>query len=95
MSQALVKLRLLHELLSHDLNSQNVALGLNSLFNMPRGEDPEFFAPSFAVVYVYPGTDALDMEELVVDKVEKRFTALENVNNIKTNVDDGLAVVVI
>ncbi|WP_221394430.1 efflux RND transporter permease subunit [Dyadobacter sp. NIV53] len=72
-----------------------VALGLNSLFNMPRGEDPEFFAPSFAVVYVYPGTDALDMEELVVDKVEKRFTALENVNNIKTNVDDGLAVVVI
>ena len=72
-----------------------VALGLNSLFNMPRGEDPEFFAPSFAVVYVYPGTDALDMEELVVDKVEKRLTALENVNNIKTNVDDGLAVVVI
>ena len=72
-----------------------VALGLNSLFNMPRGEDPEFFAPSFAIVYVYPGTDALDMEELVVDKVEKRLTALENVNNIKTNVDDGLAVVVI
>ena len=72
-----------------------VALGLNSLFNMPRGEDPEFTAPSFAVVYVYPGTDALDMEELVVDKVEKRLNALENVNNLKTNVDDGLAVVVI
>ncbi len=72
-----------------------VALGLNSLFNMPRGEDPEFFAPSFAIVYVYPGTDALDMEELVVDKVEKKLMALENVNNIKTNIDDGLAVVVI
>lgn len=72
-----------------------VALGLNSLFNMPRGEDPEFFAPTFAIVYVYPGTDALDMEELVVDKVEKKLTALENVNNIKTSVDDGLAVVVI
>ncbi len=72
-----------------------VALGLNSLFNMPRGEDPEFTAPSFAVVYVYPGTDALDMEELVVDKVEKRLNALENVNNLKTNVDDGLAVVII
>lgn len=72
-----------------------VALGLNSLLNMPRGEDPEFFAPSFAVVYVYPGTDALDMEELVVDKVEKRLSALENVNTLKTSVDDGLAVVVI
>ncbi|CAG5007324.1 Multidrug resistance protein MexB [Dyadobacter sp. CECT 9275] len=72
-----------------------VALGLNSLLNMPRGEDPEFFAPSFAIVYVYPGTDALDMEELVVDKVEKRLNALDNINNMKTNVDDGLAVVVI
>ncbi len=24
-----------------------VFLGLNSLFNMPRGEDPEFFCPNF------------------------------------------------
>lgn len=70
-----------------------VALGVNSLLNMPRGEDPEFFAPSFAVVYVYPGTDALDMEELVVDKVEERFSALDNVKTIITTIDDGLAVV--
>ncbi|HEV7347638.1 efflux RND transporter permease subunit [Telluribacter sp.] len=72
-----------------------VALGLNSLFNMPRGEDPEFVAPNFAVVYVYPGTDALDMEELVVDKVEERFSALDNIKSIKTSIDDGLAVVVV
>jgi multidrug efflux pump subunit AcrB len=70
-----------------------VALGVNSLLNMPRGEDPEFFAPQFAIVYVYPGTDALDMEELVVDKVEERFSSLDNVKNIITNIDDGLAVV--
>lgn len=70
-----------------------VALGVNSLLNMPRGEDPEFFAPQFAVVYVYPGTDALDMEELVVDKVEERFSALDNIKNVKTDINDGLAVV--
>ena len=35
-----------------------VALGVNSLLNMPRGEDPEFTAPQFAVIFVYPGTDA-------------------------------------
>ena len=40
------------------------ALGINSLLNMPRGEDPEFTAPQFAVVVVYPGTDDLDMEAL-------------------------------
>ncbi|WP_111626657.1 efflux RND transporter permease subunit [Larkinella arboricola] len=69
-----------------------VALGVNSLFNMPRGEDPEFVAPSFAVVIVYPGTDAQDMEELVVDPAEARFNALDDINHVITNIDDGLAV---
>ncbi len=68
------------------------ALGINSLLNMPRGEDPEFTAPQFAVVVVYPGTDALDMEELVVDPAEKRFNELDNIKHVVTNVDDGLAV---
>ncbi|GAB3555649.1 efflux RND transporter permease subunit [Spirosoma fluminis] len=68
------------------------ALGINSLLNMPRGEDPEFTAPQFAVVVVYPGTDALDMEELVVDPAEKRFNELDNIKHVVTSVDDGLAV---
>jgi multidrug efflux pump subunit AcrB len=68
------------------------ALGINSLMNMPRGEDPEFTAPEFAVVVVYPGTDALDMEELVVDPAEKRFNELDNIKHVITSVDDGLAV---
>lgn len=68
------------------------ALGINSLLNMPRGEDPEFTAPSFAVAVIYPGTDALDMEKLVVDPGEARFNALENMAHVITNVDDGLAV---
>lgn len=69
-----------------------VALGVNSLLNMPRGEDPEFTAPSFAVIVVYPGTDALDMEKLVANPAEERFNALDNINTIRTSIDDGLAV---
>ncbi|MCX6214777.1 efflux RND transporter permease subunit [Spirosoma sp.] len=68
------------------------ALGVNSLLNMPRGEDPEFTAPEFSVAVVYPGTDALDMEELVVDPAEKRFNELDNIKHVITSVDDGLAV---
>ncbi len=48
-----------------------LALGLNSLFNMPRGEDPETTAPSFVAIVVYPGTSPTDMEKLVVDPIEK------------------------
>ncbi len=72
-----------------------VALGINSLLNMPRGEDPEFYAPFFSIAFVHPGTDAQDMEELIVDKVEERLSALDNVKNIRSSMDDGLAVVVI
>ncbi|MEZ0542349.1 efflux RND transporter permease subunit [Fibrella arboris] len=69
-----------------------VALGANSLLNMPRGEDPEFTAPQFAVIFVYPGTDAEDMEELVADPVEARFNALDNMDHVITSIEDGLVV---
>lgn len=69
-----------------------IGLGLNSLFNMPRGEDPEFESPSFAVVVVYPGTSPVDMEELVVDPIEKKISELEDIKRIVSNVDDGLLV---
>ena len=69
-----------------------VALGVNSLLNMPRGEDPEFTAPQFAVIFVYPGTDAEDMEKLVADPMEARFNALGNISHIITTVEDGLVV---
>ncbi len=69
-----------------------VALGLNSLFTMPRSEDPTFEAPTFIISVIYPGTDPKDMEELVVDPVEKRLNELKDVRNIRTTIDDGLAV---
>ena len=33
-----------------------IALGITTLLNMPRSEDPEMHAPTFTVVVVYPGT---------------------------------------
>lgn len=68
-----------------------LALGLNSLFNMPRGEDPETTAPSFFIAVIYPGTTPSDMEKLVVDPMEKRFSELENIKKIISDVSDGLA----
>jgi multidrug efflux pump subunit AcrB len=70
-----------------------VAIGLNSLFNMPRGEDPDFTAPQFAIVIVYPGTSPSDMEHLVVNPIEKKMNELSDIKRITTRIDDGLAVV--
>lgn len=70
-----------------------VALGLNSLFNMPRGEDPDFSAPQFAIVVVYPGTGPTDMEQLVVKPIEKKMNELDDIKRIISRIDDGLAVI--
>src|SRR5688500_18181292 len=70
-----------------------IAIGVNSLLNMPRGEDPDFQAPQFNIVLVYPGTSPKDMEELVVDPVEKRMNELDDIKRIVSRIDDGLAVI--
>ncbi len=70
-----------------------LALGLNSLFNMPRGEDPETISPSFVIVVVYPGTSPSDMEKLIADPMEKRINELDDLKKVVTDINDGLAVI--
>jgi multidrug efflux pump subunit AcrB len=65
-------------------------IGVFSLFNMPRGEDPEFETPSFSVIVIYPGTNPYDMEKLVADPMEKKFNELANLESVKTNIFDGV-----
>lgn len=72
-----------------------IAIGVNSLLNMPRGEDPDFQAPQFAAVVVYPGTSPKDMEDLVVDPIEKKMNELDDIKRIRSRIDDGLAVITI
>lgn len=72
-----------------------IALGVSTLFTMPRSEDPVIESPMFPVVVVYPGTSPSDMEELVVEPLEKKIYSLENIKKIKTNIKDGVAVLTV
>lgn len=69
-----------------------VALGVSTILNMPRSEDPELNSPSYPVVVIYPGTSPKDMEELVVKPLEQRIYGLDDIKRIKTSINDGLAV---
>lgn len=69
-----------------------VALGVTTILNMPRSEDPELNSPQFPVIAVYPGTSPTDMEELVVEPLERTISELENLKRIKTSISDGVAV---
>ena len=72
-----------------------IALGVYSFIKIPQAEDPEFPISIFPVVAIYPGASPTDIEQLVVDKVEKSLNELEDITKIKTEIKDGVAVVVI
>lgn len=68
-----------------------MALGISSLLNMPRGEDPPFQAPNFFITIVYPGASPNDMESLVANKIEERVNTLPDIKKLKTTIIDGLS----
>lgn len=68
-------------------------MGIVALFTMPRGEDPEYQPRIFPIVVVYPGTSTVDMENLIVDPIEKRIRELEDVKQIKSSIDVGIAII--
>jgi multidrug efflux pump subunit AcrB len=70
-----------------------IALGVTTLLNMPRSEDPEMHSPTYTVVVVYPGTSPKDMEELVVKPLEKEIWSLENIKRIRTSIGNGVAAI--
>ncbi|MGE5812164.1 MAG: efflux RND transporter permease subunit, partial [Ignavibacteria bacterium] len=70
-----------------------VLIGISTIINMPRSEDPELSAPDFPIVVVYPGASPEDLEELVVDPIEQEVSSLENIKEIRTTIRDGLAVI--
>jgi len=69
-----------------------LGIGISSLLNMPRGEDPSFSAPTSVIVAVYPGASPKDVEKLVADPIEKKMKELNDIKRIKSSIDDGLLV---
>ncbi len=69
-----------------------LSIGIFSLLNMPRGEDPEFSSPQFGVTVIYPGASPNDVEELVADVVEKKLNDLDNMDRVRSTIVDGAAV---
>jgi len=70
-----------------------VAVGINSLLNIPRSEDPEFHPPISTVVAVYPGADPVDIERLVVDPIEDAINELDDIKRMDSRSLDGVGIV--
>ncbi|MFQ3599295.1 MAG: efflux RND transporter permease subunit [Chloroherpetonaceae bacterium] len=69
-----------------------VAVGVSSFMSISRSEDPQITFAGSVVIAVYPGASPADIEESVVDKIEKKIGALDNLKTLKTEIEDGIAV---
>ncbi|MBI5267951.1 MAG: efflux RND transporter permease subunit, partial [candidate division Zixibacteria bacterium] len=70
-----------------------IGLGLSSLMGIPRSEDPIFPIPTFAIVAVFPGGNPNDVEQLIVDPLEKSLKELEDIKRIISTSEDQFGVV--
>lgn len=70
-------------------------VGIVTLLNMPRAEDPQISPPEFPIIAVLPGTNPKDVEELVTKPIEKRLYELTDVDKIVSTIEDGLSVTLI
>lgn len=70
-----------------------MALGIGSLLNMPRAEDPKFEAPGFTIIMLYPGAGPAEMEDKITDKVEAKLHSLENIDRMRSYSANGLSVI--
>jgi multidrug efflux pump subunit AcrB len=68
-------------------------VGLVTMLTMPRAEDPQINPPSYPIVIVYPGTSPQDLEELVVKPIENKLYELEDIDEIISSIEDGLAII--
>ncbi len=72
-----------------------IAVGVTTFLNMARSEDPVIESPQFPIIVIYPGAGPEDLEELVVDPIEKVVYGLEDIKKIKTEIKDGSVVMVV
>jgi multidrug efflux pump subunit AcrB len=70
-----------------------IVLGITTMLNIPRSEDPEMHAPFFTVIINYPGTSPRDIEDRVVTPLEKTISGLDDIKRVRTSISNGVAVI--
>ena len=70
-----------------------IAVGVTTLHNIPRAEDPEFHAPVPIIVVAYPGADPADIERLIVDPIEDALSELDHIKRMDSRSLDGVGII--
>jgi multidrug efflux pump subunit AcrB len=67
-------------------------VGIYAINVMPRTEDPDLSLPNFAITALLPGTSPMDIEELIVKPIEDAIEELDDITEVITIIDEGIAI---
>lgn len=70
-----------------------IGLGSYSLIAIPKESSPEVIVPIGIVTTVYPGATALDIEELVTNKLEQEISNIDDLDSLTSTSRDGISIV--
>ena len=69
----------------------SIVAGIYAFMSLGRAEDPPFTIRAMVVTALWPGASTEQMQEQVVDRLEKRIQEVEYMYRIETNVRPGRA----
>ena len=69
----------------------SVIAGIYAFLSLGRAEDPDFTVRIMVVSVVWPGATAEEMQDQVVDRLEKRIQEVEHLYRIETSIRPGRA----
>lgn len=67
-------------------------LGVSSFLTMPRSEDPPIDIPGASIVIIYPGSNPVDLEQLVATPLEEALNELDDIKRMETTMRDGILI---
>jgi multidrug efflux pump subunit AcrB len=70
-----------------------LCIGGVSLVAIPKESAPEVIVPIGIVTTVFPGASALDIEELITNKLEQEISNVEDLDSITSNSRDGVSII--
>lgn len=66
--------------------------GIASFLTMPRSEDPPLDLPGASVIIIYPGSNPVDLEQLVATPLEESLNELDDIKRMTTSMRDGILI---
>lgn len=70
-----------------------ISIGIFSLMAIPKESAPEVIVPIGIVTTVYPGASALDIEQLVTNKLEREIRNVDDLDSLTSTSRDGISIV--